>query len=198
MSRESHINPEGPWSHGNPPTYESPNPEPTTMRRFIVTYGSNHVDDHGHSLMMKYSVVEAGDEIEARMKIVKVRGAKWSMLYTSEEGAGVERFKLQLVPLSRPGPFGLNAGATIEDLLQKIEDALLVHEAAQKREDCIASLKILATIYVVVFGVALTDEKQDGPGPWRLDPTPLRGSVELEHVRGLLRDFAVQQKIELP
>lgn len=71
--------------------------------RFVVTYGSNHRDADGRSLGNCYSIVEAPDELAARLKINAVRTA-WAFLYTSEDAAGVERFGLELVELGPQKP----------------------------------------------------------------------------------------------
>ena len=65
------------------------------MSKFIFTFGGNHVDKNDQSLGNCFVEVVTKDERSARDAIFKVRGNRWSMVYGTEEEAGVARFELK-------------------------------------------------------------------------------------------------------
>jgi hypothetical protein len=65
------------------------------MKKFYFTFGSNHIDVLGNSLGNFYVIVQAENYADARTKMIMVRGAKWSFVYSEDEfGDQAERFDL--------------------------------------------------------------------------------------------------------
>lgn len=60
-------------------------------QEFICTFGSGQENSDG------YVKVVAPTEKTAREMMYEVYGNKWSMIYSDEEAAGVQRFGLRLV-----------------------------------------------------------------------------------------------------
>lgn len=64
---------------------------------YYFTFGFGQVDAEGNSLADCYTIVSARSESEARFYMYKWWGINWSMMYTSAEQAGVEKYNLRLV-----------------------------------------------------------------------------------------------------
>ncbi len=72
------------------------------MEKYFFTFGSNMYTSEGFSLARSYVVIEAESENDAREKMFKARGDKWSFCYTEEEFSGqVEKYKLVCLPVSQ-------------------------------------------------------------------------------------------------
>jgi hypothetical protein len=71
------------------------------MPTFYFTYGSKHQTIDGMSLGNYYTEIEAEDDDAAREIMHKARGPKWSMVYSSSEAAGVNKFGLLPAPLDK-------------------------------------------------------------------------------------------------
>lgn len=66
----------------------------------IITFGSNHFGEISGSLGDSYMKIE-GDWAQVRSRIVDLANDAFAFQYESEEGAGVDRFGLRLVPEQR-------------------------------------------------------------------------------------------------
>lgn len=71
------------------------------MTDYIVTFGYDHINPiTGKTLANNYVRVPAINENEARDKIRSRFDNRWSMIYDSEDKAGVQRFNLQELELT--------------------------------------------------------------------------------------------------
>lgn len=72
------------------------------MAKYYITLGSAHTHTVADTLfnMHRIAEIEADSLGEARDKACKVFDNKWAFSYNSQEDAGVERFRLTVVPLT--------------------------------------------------------------------------------------------------
>lgn len=65
------------------------------MPEYIFTFGSSHSTPAIPNLLNYYCVINADNELAARLNMVRLRGKKWSMVYHTKEAAGVKQYHLK-------------------------------------------------------------------------------------------------------
>lgn len=67
------------------------------MKKFYFTWGFDQTY-RGKSMKFHYTIIQAKDDVEARLKMIDRFGTEWGFQYNSADDAGVNKWRLIYFP----------------------------------------------------------------------------------------------------